>query len=91
MAALFVAIFGNQRRAVNKARCALISQEDPRIAIRLNQPEINTLIQEYNNWRSVHFGIKSQLMRSEARMISFLTFLSRGGFFHQVGGVIFYN
>lgn len=72
------------QRSQNKDRAPLTSNEDIRLALRLSDHQIDLLKCEYNAWRQNKFGISPTVDRSEVRMMAFLAFLARGGYYHQV-------
>lgn len=82
----FVAVAGEVRpRARNKCRKLFITDEDLAAAIRLTAAEINVLALEYNQWwHSVQEAVNANSDASLCRMSTFVMYLARGGYFHQV-------
>lgn len=72
-----------RQRRNNVYRTGIASLEDTEVALRINSAEIDTLVDEYHLWRRAQFGINASHNRSSARMVSFLAYLARGGYFHQ--------
>ena len=72
------------RRRRNEIRQAYNSSEDVRLAIRLSSAEIQVLTLEFNQWRSQHGTVMVDLNTSEKRIVEFLSYLARGGYYHQV-------
>jgi len=72
------------RRAQNKKRHSSTTEEDLKRAIRLTENEVNILAAEYNQWRGQKYGIHANTDVSYMSMLEFLSYLARGGFFHQV-------
>jgi hypothetical protein len=72
------------RRGPNERRQAFVSTEDIQIAIRLSQAEVQVLAHEFNQWRSQHGTVRVDMNSSEKRVVEFLTYLARGGYYHQV-------
>lgn len=72
-----------RQRRNNVYRTGIASLEDTEVALRINSAEIDTLVDEYHLWRRAQFGINASYNRSSARMVSFLAYLARGGYFHQ--------
>lgn len=72
-----------RRRMPNVYRTGGTSLEDTYVALRLNSADIDKLIDEYNMWRRAQLGLNANYNRSSARMVAFLAYLARGGYFHQ--------
>ena len=49
----------------------------------LSQAEVQELVFEFNQWRSQHGTIRVNLNTSEKCVIEFLTYVARGGYYHQ--------
>ena len=72
------------RRNANLRREPYSSEEDIRAAVRLTEAEIGLLSVEYNQWRSLQSGIAARNEQSAQRMLEFLAYLARGGYYHQI-------
>jgi len=83
-AVVAAAVVGNVcRRARNKRREPYTSDEDISLAIRLTHQEVDVIAAEYNQWRSNKNGTKANCDVSSRSMSQFLSYLARGGYFHQ--------
>jgi hypothetical protein len=71
------------RRRNNVQRTGSASLEDTEVALRISSADIDIVVDEYHLWRHTQFGINPTHNRSSARMVSFLGYLARGGYFHQ--------
>jgi hypothetical protein len=72
------------RRSANKRRTPCTSTEDIEVYSRLNVQQIDQLVLEYDAWRAAQYGINPQIEQSEAKIHSFLMYLARGGYYHQL-------
>ena len=72
-------------RRGNEQRHAFTSTEDVRLAIRLTQGDILTLSTEFHQWRSQQGILRVDFSTSEKRVMEFLAYVARGGYYHQLG------
>jgi len=78
------------RRGQNKRRESFTSDEDLSVSIRLTAAQVRLVAAEYNQWRAQRNALRPNSAMSFQRMSEFLTYLARGGYFHQVamaGGI----
>ena len=75
---------GNNRRAPNHEREGCSTTDDDYFALRLRRNEIHVVAVKYAAWRR-QAGVKTQYYTALKRVIVFLHYLARGGYYHQLG------
>lgn len=75
----------NRQRAPNIRRESFTSDESIALAIRLTDAEVRTVTAEFHQWRIQGLAGRSDVTTSEKSVIQFLSYLARGGYFHQLG------
>jgi hypothetical protein len=73
------------RRGPNCVREAAVSSENIYDSLRLHPHQITTLAWEYTQWRRQKDGVAARYHNSVNRMTTFLHYLARGGYYHQLG------
>jgi hypothetical protein len=72
-------------RAANCCREACISSENVYFAVRLQQNETNMLTFEYIQWRQQTKGIRMRFHYGTKRIMVFLHYIAKGGYYRQLG------
>jgi len=78
-----IAIAG-ARYARHKKRQPYTTEEDIQTAVRLAEAEVQILATEYTQWRAATEGINANFDASYTSVVQFLSYLARGGYFHQL-------
>ena len=74
----------DRRRGPNKKRQPYTTEEDIQTAVRLTEAEVQILATEYTQWRAATEGINPSFDVSHRSVFEFLSYLARGGYFHQL-------
>lgn len=72
------------RRAPNKRRDSSTTEEDIICSLRVSDAEVTLLATEYSQWRAQRDNINANFGVSYRSMFEFLSYLARGGYFHQL-------